>query len=188
VEQTQAASLRLADRAERRITGLWQLHLRGQLTRAEFRAIAAASVAEANTAGVGLADIGVAAEATRALRQPVGPLGLSPTAVQVDQSRIAGDIDRIVDDRPVTVPADQLSESRNERLRRLARSEPLLTVAASVQTAMSGQGADGWTRRLDNDPCPACVGWADGVVRPVGTRMARHLGCACIQQPTWSAT
>jgi hypothetical protein len=61
-----------------------------------------------------------------------------------------------------------------------------VTVANGVQAAMAGHAATGWVRQLDADPCPACRGWADGQVRPVSTRMARHPGCGCIQAPVFT--
>src|SRR5690606_26970285 len=102
------AAQRLADRTRTAIRALWAAHVAGDLTLAQFRAQGAALVATANTAGVQLADLGLAAEATRQLRRPTRPLGLAPSAVQVDQGRIAADIDRIVTRR--TDPIGELGE------------------------------------------------------------------------------
>lgn len=154
---------------------LWALVEAGDLTVPRFRALGASLIAQANQAGVQLADMGLTAEVTRQLRRPTAPLGLRPTPVQVDRDRIAGGIDRII-----------AEPDPKGALARLGRSEPLLTVAATVQTAMVRRGATGWTRQLDNDPCKVCSGWADGVVRSTGTRMARHVGCGCIQQPVFT--
>lgn len=173
MERTQQAAQRLADRTGAAIRALWAAHVAGDLTLDQFRAKGAALVATANTAGVQLADLGLAAEATRQLRRPTRPLGLTPSAVQVDQTRIVADIDRIVARRPD--PIGELGE--------WARSEPLLTVATATQQAMKARDVPGWTRVLAGGSCPLCVSWADGVVRPVSVQMARHPGCDCIQQP-----
>lgn len=173
MKQTQVASNRLADRTRTRVTALWRLVAAGQLTRLQFRTQAAAVVAQANTAGVSLADVGLAAEITRVLRTPTSPLGLTPNAVEVDQARMAGDMDRIID--RIEDPEGELGD--------WAASEPLLTVANTVQTGMAQHGIARWVRQLSGVSCPLCVGWADGIARSVATPMARHIGCDCIQTP-----
>lgn len=173
MERTQQAARRLAERTGTEIGRLWAAYVAGTLTFDQFRTQAAALVAVANTAGVQLADLGVAAEATRQLRRVTPPLGLAPNAVQVDQDRIAADLERIT--RRNENPVGELSE--------WARSEPLLTVATTVQTAMVDREVFGWTRVLSGGSCPLCTRWADGVTRPATVRMARHPGCDCIQQP-----
>lgn len=183
MEQTQASSLRLAEATEDRISQLWNLHEAGHLSLSDFRAAATSIVAQANTAGVQLADIGLAAEVTRQLRQPASPLGLRPSAVQVNPDRIVHDIDRILDEIPSTIDPADLPASRRERLGAWARTEPLLTVATATQAGMVARGAEGWVRQLDADPCQRCIGWADGVVRAPTTHMKRHNGCGCIQAP-----
>lgn len=173
MERTQQAARRLAEHTSEQIRRLWAAHKAGDLTLDQFRTQAAALVAVANTAGVQLADLGVAAEATLQLQRVTPPLGLTPTPVQIDQDRIAADIDRITsrnDD-----PTGELGD--------WARSEPLLTVATAVQAAMVAREVAGWTRVLSGGSCPLCVRWGDGVTRPVTVRMARHPGCDCIQQP-----
>jgi hypothetical protein len=172
MERTQQASNRLADRTRTEILSLWALVVAGEITRPAFRTRASAAVARANTAGVQLADIGRAAEITRQLRRPTPPLGLRPNRLQVDQSRMARDIDRIT---TLKDPSDSLGQ--------WARSEPLLTVATAIQVAMSARGVEGWTRRLSGASCPLCTRWADGQTRPTSVSMVRHPGCDCIQQP-----
>lgn len=184
MEQVQAAALRQADEAERRILALWDRHEAGDIDRARFAALGASIVAQLNASGVQLADLGVTDEITRQLRRPTQPLGLQPDPVAVDQDRIAGNLSSLADE-PIDAPDEQARLKRRERIGALARSEPLVTVAGAVTTAMTSRDASGWTRRTDLDPCDACSRWADGVVRPAGTTMKRHRGCACIQQPVF---
>lgn len=186
MDQVQAASLRLADALGADVAAAWDSFESGVLSRREFEAVVVSLVARANQAGVQLADIGVTTEMVRQTRLPASPLGLRPTAVQVDVDRMIADIDRIVTGSPETVAPEDLSASRRSRLAEWSRSEPLLTVASSVQVAMAERGASGWVRQTDADPCRLCAGWADGVVRSPGTRMKRHNGCACIQRPVFS--
>jgi hypothetical protein len=107
--------------------------------------------------------------------------------VQLDQSRIAANLDSVLAERPDIASTDELlAESRKVRLSALARSEPLLTVAATVQVGMVRHGARGWVRMTDADPCKLCVGWSDGRVRATSVRMARHNGCACMAAPVFT--
>jgi hypothetical protein len=175
---TQAASQRLAERTRRTVTGLWALRRDGVLTLAQFKARATAEVAKANSAGVSLADVGLAAEITKALKKPTGPLGLRPDDVQLDQQRMADNIDRILDDTADDFdPEDSLGD--------WAASEPYLTVATTMQVGMRRHGIDRWVRVLSGRSCPLCEGWADDIARSVDTPMARHIGCDCIQQPVF---
>lgn len=173
MQATQTASNRLADRTRTQVTALWALVKAGEITRGQFRTRAAAVVAQANTAGVALADIGLAAEITRALRTPTAPVGLVPNDVQVDQDRMGDDIDRLIDS--YDDPEGSLGD--------WAASEPLLTVATAVQDGMRRREIARWVRQLSGVSCPLCVGWADGIARSVETPMARHIGCDCIQSP-----
>ena len=178
MERVQTASRRLADDTAAQVSALWARVEGGALTVAAFRAAASAVVARANARGVALADIGLTSEVMRQLGRRAAPLGLRPTAVQVDQSRMRADIDRVLARHgdPADSPVDGLGD--------WARSEPLITVATAVQAGLVARRA-GWTRRLAGTSCARCTAWADGVVRPAGTRMARHPGCDCIQQPVW---
>ena len=181
MEQVQASSRRLADVTGRQVVALWARVESGGLSVPAFRAAAAAVVARANARGVALADLGLTAEVMRQLGRRAAPLGLRPTAVQIDQSRMRGDIGRVLERHadPADSPVAGLTD--------WARSEPLLTVATAVTAGMVARGARGWTRQLTGTSCQRCTAWADGVVRPAGTRMARHVGCDCIQQPVFSA-
>lgn len=160
------------------MTGLWALQRDGTLTLAQFKSRATAEVAKANAAGVGLADIGLAAEITKALGTPTAPLGLEPDDVQLDQDRMADNIDRILN-------GDWDDEDPSDALGDWAASEPYLTVATSVQRGMAAHGIERWVRVLTGTSCPVCVGWADGIARSVDTPMARHIGCDCIQAPVF---
>lgn len=176
MQATQSATRRLAEGTRAAVLGLWALVAEGEISVDQFRTLAAAEVASANTAGVNLADIGLAAEVTRQLRRITSPIGLGAPDVAVDQARMARDIDRTIasTDDPGPLLGDW------------AASEPYLTVANTVQAGMALHGFEGWTRGLSGASCPTCLGWADGVVRPVSVSMIRHPGCDCIQLPTFS--
>lgn len=181
MNQTQRQSERLAARTADRVEALWAQAAAGTITIRQFRSLAAAAIVQANAAGVTIADLGLAAELTRNLRRATRPLGITPNATQLDQRRVEAAIDTVLELEPDDV-AD-LSESRRLRLSQVARSEPLLTVASTVTAGMVARNLPGWVRQVDADPCPKCIAWADGVVRPAGTPMRRHNGCSCIQRP-----
>lgn len=182
MKRAQTASLRLADQTEQRVSDLFTLYSSGRISLDEFKARAAAVIATANTAAAHLADIAVATEATKATGRAIDVSGMQPTATQVSLSRIEANIDQILTFEP---DVTKIVDSQDARLRQMARSEPLLTTATATQAAMKHHDATGWIRLLDADPCKVCRGWADGVVRSVGTSMARHNGCGCIQQPVF---
>lgn len=181
MNQTQRASERLAARTAGRVEALWAQVATGVITLNQFRSYAAAVIVQANAAGVTIADLGLAADLTRNLGRVTPPLGVQPNSNQLDQTRVEAAIDTVLDMEPDEV--SDLSESRRLRLAQVARSEPLLTVATTVTAGMVARNLPGWVRQVDADPCPKCIAWADGVVRPAGTPMRRHNGCACIQRP-----
>lgn len=184
MEAAIAAAANLATKTSRSLSDLWAAHVRGRLTRTQFIDRASAVVAAANAQGVALADLAVTAELARFLREAVPPLGLTPTDVQTDRRRIAAALERVITTEHGDTP-EQVAESKAARVARFGRDEPLLTVATTTQVALSERGARGWTRVLDNQPCPVCIRLADGKVRSNDTIMRRHKGCGCMQQPVW---
>lgn len=176
VERLQATSLRLADRTGAAVAALYGS--------SDFDTLAAALVVRANVRAAQLADLALVAEYRRQLRQAVAPLGLAPDELQIDEDRILAALTATLDDDPIDLTDDaELAASRRARLTQVARAEPLVTVSTAMHAAMSERKVPGWVRLPDSNPCPACSRWADGVVRPSTVRMARHRGCACIQQP-----
>lgn len=187
MEQTQQAGLRLADGTAAALAALWGEHLAGDLTVTQFQTLGAQVVADGNATAVRLVDLGVTAEVARQTRRTVRPLGLRPTAVQIDRARLRTALDRIIAaeiDSAVTV--DEVAASRAARVTRFGRDEALLTVASATHVAVLARQPSGWVRVTDPDPCVLCAGWADGKVRAPTVRMARHRGCACIAQPIFT--
>lgn len=175
----------LARRTESELVALWRRHETGGVDGDGFVTAAAALLTQARAAGVTLADLALTAEIARALRSAATPLGLG---VDADEpARLAAGVRTVLDaDVASATTPDELSRSREARLARLARDVPLQAVADAAGTAMAARGVAGWVRVTDADPCVRCSAWADGKVRPPGTRMARHVGCSCIQQPVFS--
>lgn len=168
-------SVLLSEATGNHLVEMWEATEAGGLDPETFRVLVPAVVARANSKAVALADLGLTAETSRYFRRPIQPLGLQPTKTQVDQTRIARDVERIFN----------TGGSATEKFYRLGRSETLLTVAAAMQVGLVLRGVKGWTRQLIGTSCDLCVGWADGVVRRPTTRMARHLGCDCLPNPVF---
>lgn len=151
---------------EARVQGLWRRHTAGTIDRAEFTAFAAALIAGGNARSAALADLGVAAT----LSGSPGPVGIDPFAL--DEARLTQAVSTAVSDDTVDIAA---------RLGLLARSEALNTAQDATTSALKAHDAS-WRRVTDSEPCALCSRWADGKARPWSVRMARHTGCACLQQ------
>ncbi|WP_422747915.1 hypothetical protein ACN27E_07565 [Mycobacterium sp. WMMD1722] len=132
----------------------------------------AAVIATANAAATTLADVAVSAQIEAATGAPAPPTGIAPSD---DTERLARAVATVFDD------ADEPAEPAGMRLERLARSEPLEKGhAVTAEIVNRSAAVEGWTRRLDADPCERCVRWAeDGRVFPKGHHFKRHYGCNC---------
>lgn len=172
---------RLLAANETAVLALWARHLAGDLDEATFVVLAAAEIDRANARAVTAADAAVAAVLTAQLRRPVPPVGFP---VATGQPRLREAVRTVLAD-PVDYPqtVDELAESRAVRLGRLARAEPAGAAQNAVHEVMQRQPVQGWRRAVNAGACPLCRRWADGKVRRPTVRMARHIGCSCIQQP-----
>ncbi len=173
---------RLAQQTEWRIEGAFQRYEAGTLDKEAFVAVAATLLLRARARGVTLADIAVSVDATRALGQIAAPLGLAVPDGEGERLHRAV---RTVLDQQVETPKtpEEMSESRRARLKRLARDSAAEATVWATNLAMGGQGATGWVRMTDPDPCPVCQSLADGVIRSPLVMMKRHTGCMCVPQP-----
>lgn len=177
---------RLLASNEQAVVALWGRHLAGEFDEATFVALCAAQIDVANAQAVTAADAAVAAILTAQLGRAVPPAGMT---FESGQGRLR-DAVRTVLDTPVEFPetAEQLAESRAVRLGRLARAEPAGAAQNAVHETMRRQPVKGWRRSTNREACPLCRKWADGKVRRPMVRMARHIGCSCIQQPIATET
>lgn len=170
----------------------------------------AAVIATANAAATTLADVFASAQIEAATGRPQPPTGIAPRddterltkAVETILEDVpeapapAAEPDVSPVPNPVAVPEEpdvvELVAAPEEpdavepdeaahRLERLARSEPLDTgLAITVEIFNRVPVVEGWTRKLDADPCERCIRWAeDGRVFPKGHHFKRHLQCNC---------
>lgn len=172
---------RLTAKAEAEVLALWERHQAGAITRSSFVTLAAAAIARSNARGTAVGDLAVAAAVMAQLGRPAAPVGLP---VADDQPRLRKAVTSVLDDDPAYPDtADELAASQSLRLARLARAEPANATQDAVGEAMRRHPVKGWTRGLSAKACPLCRSLADGVMRSPDTRMARHAGCSCVQQP-----
>ena len=177
----QALLARLSASTQRDVGVLWTRHTLGNVSRAQFVALAAARIAAADRRAATLADVALAAQVMAALGEPVAPLGL--TAENADQARLAGALGVVID-APVAAEGEALDLSVRSRVQRLAGNEPLLTAAAAMREGMTLRidVVSGWQRSTSPGACELCSGWSHGGPFPPQAPMARHPGCTCVQQ------
>lgn len=177
----QALLARLSASTQRDVGVLWARHTRGNLSRPQFVALAAARIAAADRRAATLADAALVAQLMAALREPVAPLGLE--AANADQARLAGALVTVID-APVQAEGEALDLSVRSRVERLAGNEPLVTAAVAMREGMTLRSdvVRGWTRSTSPGACELCTGWSSGGPFPPQAVMARHPGCTCVQQ------
>lgn len=173
VEQVQALGQFSEDRAHV-IFERWQA---GELTFDEAVALLAALVASANSRAAALADLSLAATIMHQIGEPVATLGLTAPA---------DDVDRLTKASRTLLSLDNVTP---ERVRRLARCEPLDTAAKAWSDGIDqSRHVDGWVRQTHGS-CQLCTWWArGGQVWAADHPMPRHKGCTCSQIPTRKET
>ena len=175
------SSLRdLSAQAQDRVLGLFERYQGGGITRSEFIAAASAVIAQANGRAIRTADRAAAIQLSRLLRTEVPP---EPTDLGDQRSRLRDALGTLLDEQPeIATTAALLAESQRRRLGRLARAEPLSVGQTALQRNLQRRDM-GWVRVTGPDPCPLCIEWDDGQVRPASVSMPHHVGCSCVQQP-----
>ena len=169
VEQVQALGQSSEDDAQS-IFDRWS---DGELTFDEAVALLAALVAAANSRAAALADLGLAATIMHQIGEPVATLGLTAPA---------DDVERLTKASRTLLSLDNVTP---ERVRRLARCEPLDTAAKAWSDGVAqSRYVDGWVRQTHGS-CQLCAWWArGGQVWAADHPMPRHKGCTCSQIPT----
>lgn len=174
------AAQTLYERQLGKITSLLLKQVRKALAEAEAGKIAedvladivALYIAGANSAAASVADITVANDITRETGSASAPLGI--TRPKNDEARLTKAVQTLI--------ADGGSKARFERL---AESEVLDSASrATDQAIRRNLRVTGWVRVLNAGACHRCQEWAEGGrVFPQKSRMKRHNGCTCKQQP-----
>ncbi len=187
VDEYQQRTEALAASTAASVLALYAALQAGGLPPAQAVEVIAAVVNTANAAATTLADVFTSAQVEAVTSLPQPPTGIAPTD---DGVRLIKAVETILADLPEPGPTQERAEEPDpaetaaNRLERLARAEPLDTgQAVTVEIVNRLPVVEGWTRKLDADPCERCVRWAeDGRVFPKDHHFKRHLNCNCQQE------
>lgn len=164
---------------QRQVERLFDRWQGGGLTEPEFVAAVAGVIAKSNQRAVQTADRSMAVQIARTLGRDVPP---EPTDMDDPRPRLRDAVTTLLQERPeIATTAALLVESQRLRLGRLARSEPLQRGQEAVQGHLKAHRL-GWERATGPDPCPLCITWDDGRVRPSTVDMPTHPNCSCVQR------
>lgn len=170
----------LSAQAQTDVLDLFDRFQAGVLTEPEFIAAAAAVIARADGRAARAADRAMVIQLSRLLGRRIPP---RPTELADQRPRLRESVSTLLAERPeIAVTASALVLSQRKRLGRLARSEPLSMGQTAVQKNLQRERL-GWVRVTGSDPCPLCIEWDDGEVRPAEVAMAHHPNCSCVQRP-----
>lgn len=153
----------LAQSAAGRLADLWQRWQDGDLELDQFVALAVALLGVSRARAVALADLGAAADMTRATGAVVATLGLRPPPL--------GAV------RPVLAVLDSREAAEVE-----GRARTLTAGQDAHHEALEQHGAQGWTRVLNSGACELCQDLA-GDVLPISATPYHHKGCGCSTRP-----
>lgn len=145
----------------------------GEITEAQFVALATVALVHAAARGTALADLALAAALSVQRHEPVPTLGLDPPA---DATRTA---ETAVRD---TLASAAYLAGAASAVAVLGRSHTLAVAQDAYAQGMRRQGVQTWTRVLNGGACELCHDLA-GDVLPVSADMYHHRGCGCTQQP-----
>ncbi len=152
-----------------------------------FLAAGVAVVARAASRATAAADVSLAAALAPAGTPPL-PLGLVPADGVSEHARkgLVSLLDLLSGEATSDGPAAAARRAPiMARAVRLAREQSLDAGQRAYADGMTRRRVPGWTRVTGPDPCPLCAGLAGrGEVLPAAHRMARHVGCSCVQRPT----
>ncbi|GAB2497167.1 hypothetical protein GCM10027063_40470 [Promicromonospora xylanilytica] len=161
----------LTSDSERRLVALFEKFRAGEITAAQFQAVAVPLVGAARARGIALADLGLAAAYEAEYRTPTPVLGLQAPA---------GDPERLAKGLSTLLEADTGADEYVSRVARYGRSEPAAAMQDSYIEGMKVRKVPGFTRGLNAGACQLCVWlYKSGYVYPVDAGFHRHTGCTC---------
>lgn len=156
---------KIADNTGDRMADLFDRLDDGDLTREEFVAMAVALLGVSRARAVALADLGAAADMTRATGAVVPPLGVqAPTT---------------------SVTAVVAAIATREAAQVEGRAQTLAAAQEAHHEALERHGADGWTRVLNAGACELCHDLAadEQGPMPMSADPYHHRGCGCSTRP-----
>lgn len=162
---------RLSEQAQGAVLGLWERWEEGDVTEAQFRALATATLAKYGAKGAAVADVALAASLTTL----IGAVMVT-TGDMVDPSEGAAmEVEDTLDS--VGFQADPANA-----LAVMGSAYALASMQDAYSKGMQDQGVALWVRVPNPGACDMCQDLADAVM-PVSVDMYHHKGCQCIQTP-----
>lgn len=165
----------LATTTQDDLLALHARYLTGELGYEEFLALAVALLVRTAARGTALADVGVAADLTAQLGEPVPTVGLPPP----DRSAALASAALVA-----LLASETYRTDPEPAVAVLARAHTLDAVQTATTTAMREHEdvVTGWTRVLNTGACSLCQDLA-GEVLPVEADPYHHKGCGCSTRP-----
>jgi len=145
----------------------------GEITEAQFVALATAALIRAGAQGAALADLALAASLSVQRQLPVPTLGLTLPDDAPEAARAA-----VTD----TLHGQSYRVDAVAAVAVLGRAEALASAQDAYAAGIRQHGVSGWTRVLNGGACELCQDLA-GPVLPASADMYHHRGCGCTQQP-----
>lgn len=162
---------RLSEQAQGAVLGLWERWEEGDVTEAQFRALATATLAKYGAKGAAVADVALAASLTTL----IGAVMVT-TGDMVDPSEGAAmEVEDTLDSVGFqTDPANALAV--------MGSAYALASMQDAYSRGMQEQGVELWVRAPNPGACDMCQDLAD-VYLPASVEMYHHKGCGCVPQP-----
>lgn len=162
-----------ADKVSAAVVALHKRYEEGELTLAQFKALARAELVRAQARGIALASLGVAADLTRLRKSVVPATGLSlPESAESSASAL---VQSTIDGEPYKL--DPLAA-----IAVMGSAHYLEAVQEATGRALESHGARYWVRVLNEGACELCEILAEDTL-PASATMYHHKGCGCSQQP-----
>jgi hypothetical protein len=193
IEQFQANTDTLAEHTAEQVAQIYADLLAARIDQQTAILLIAAAINRSNAAAVSLGDAYMALQIEEQIQGVVTAVGIVPTD---ESERLVKAVQTILDESQPITPCEAVNVSETptgdthgspeptaaqDRLTRLARSEPLETAQQATHEAMQRQPlVEGWVRHFDADPCELCVWWwRDGKVWPKVHPFQTYKGCNC---------
>lgn len=161
----------LSGQAQDAVVALWERWDAGDITEAQFKALAAAALARYGAKGAAVADAALSASLTKL----IGSVMVA-TGDLLDPTEGAG---RSVEE---TLGSEAFTRDPSAAIGTMGSAFALSSMQDAYSKGMQDRGVGLWVRVPNPGACDMCQDLADAVM-PVSVDMYHHRGCQCIQTP-----
>lgn len=162
---------KLSEQAQGAVLGLWTRWEEGDVTEAQFRALATATLAQYGAKGAAVADLALAASLTTLTGSVMVTTG--------DMEDPAEGADVVLEE---TLESDGYQRDPANAVAVMGSAYALDKMQTAYSQGMQNQGVELWVRAPNPGACDMCMDLAD-VYLPVSVEMYHHKGCGCIPKP-----